>query len=261
MLPPVDMEQLKNQLQSATRIAMALRDSLASFQQYAGSLLVSTRALVDKVSKLETKEFLSANRQKNLEQSIAQLQSENKRLSQHITDLQTRVLAGSGGEPSVFTPARTSLSLCNEYADALSLFQQRQYENATKTFGELIEKGIEENLVDHCEYWIGECCFARREYKQAIRQFEKVTAISSSNKKPDAYYMMGRSYEALGNPTKARRAYEELLTNFPLSDHARAARIKSESLKRTVSIQQEIKRESRNGEGSCSSDNEVVSNN
>jgi TolA-binding protein len=243
MVRAAELEQLKDQLQSVTRAAGALRDSLASFQQYTDSLLASARALVDKVSELEAKEFLNATRQKNLERNVAHLQSENKRLSHQLTDLLTRVAAGADGEPIVFAPAPTSASFRNEYADALSLFHQRQYESAIAVLAKLIEAGIEEDLVDNCEYWIGECRFACREYEDGINQFEKVIAISSSNKKADAYYMMGRSYEALKNPTKARWSYEELLKNFPLSDRARAARIKAEKLNRTTPVRQEKKQQ------------------
>lgn len=231
--PFINVDQLKNQLKSATEAAMALRDSLTRFQKYAGLLLTSTRTLVDKVSELEMKELLSSTQQKNLEKNIAQLQSENKQLSQQITELKTKVLAGGSAESSVFVPTRTISSLHMEYADALSLFQRRQYENARALFGELINKGIEEDLADNCEYWMGECSFARREYKSALQKFEKVIAMPSSNKKADAYYMMGRSYETLGNTAKARWAYEELLAHFPLSEHAYAARQKTESLKST----------------------------
>lgn len=86
-----EMGQLKTQLESATQVATTLRDSLASLQQYAGSLLTTTRALVDKVSELEAKEYLTMNRQSDLEKSIAQLQIENKLLSQQLADLRRRL--------------------------------------------------------------------------------------------------------------------------------------------------------------------------
>jgi TolA-binding protein len=232
LAPLADVQQLKDQLQAATDAAKALRDSLSIFQKYSGSLLSSTRALVEKISDLESKEFLSANRQKSLEQNVARLQSENSRLSRQFEELKAIVASGRISEYSA--PAKPSPLLRDEYAGGLLQFLNRRYGEAAATFDRLLEKGIEEDLVDNCEYWIGECCFARRKYERAISQFQKVVAISSSNKKADAYFLMGRSYEALKNPAKAAWAYKELLTNFPFGEHSRIARLRWERLKRAL---------------------------
>ncbi len=231
-LSSADMDQLKNQLESTTKAAMVLRDSLASLQQFAGSLLVSTRTLIDKVSELETKEFLTTTKQKDLERNVTELRSENQQLSHQLKELRTQLLAGIiNQEPSVFSPAHTFSSLRNEYSEGLSLFNQRQYEDALTTFGSLIDKGIEEDLADNCEYWRGECHFARREYREAIGQFQKVLAIESSNKKIDAYFMSGKSYEQVGDLVKARWAYEELNAHYPNNEHARVAKSRLDVLK------------------------------
>jgi TolA-binding protein len=231
-VPSAEMQQLKDQLQAATQASKALRDSLSNLQKYASTLLASSRALVDKISDLESKEFLSVRRQKNLEQNVARLQSENNRLSRQFEELRAMVVSGSVSKYAVPTPSRPSLSLRDEYGGGLSLFLHKRYEEAATTFRGLMEKGIEEDLFDNCEYWIGECCFALRRYERAISQFQRVIAISSSNKKADAYFLMGRSYEALKNPEKALWAYKELLINFPLSERARNARMRWERLKR-----------------------------
>lgn len=160
-----------------------LRDSLASLQQYSGSLLVSTRALVDKVGELETKEFLTTTKQKDVEQSVIDLRAENKQLSQQLAELRTHLLAENiNPESSVFSPVRMVSSLRNEYAEGVSLFHQRQYEDALATFSGLKDKGIEEDLADNCEYWVGECRYAKREYREAISAFQKVLAFETSNK-------------------------------------------------------------------------------
>ncbi len=231
--PTADMHQLKDQLQAATLAAKALRDSLSHFQAYTSSLLASTRALVEKISDLESKEFLSSNRQKNLEQNVARLQSENTRLSRQFEELRAMFASGKISDFAAPAPVRPPANLHSAYSGGLSLFHRKRYEDAAAMFNGLLVKGIEEDLVDNCEYWIGECWFALHKYERAIGQFQKVIAISSSNKKADAYFLMGRSYESLKNPAKALRAYKELLTNYPLSDLARNARIRWEHLKRS----------------------------
>lgn len=112
-----------------------------------------------------------------------------------------------------------------EYADAVSLFRHKKYEEAIAKFNSLLEKGIEKTLSSNCEYWMGECNYATRDYSNAIEHFEKVIAIDASNKKSDAYFMLGKSYEQTGERKKARNAYEALKKQYPDNVHAR--RVKS----------------------------------
>jgi TolA-binding protein len=230
-----DMSQLKSMLDMATSSAMTLRDSLSSLQTYTGSLLASTRSLMDKVSDLESKEFLTDARQKDLEQSVAQLQVENKQLAQQLNEIREKMVAGSlQTGPVVFSPARASTTLRDEYSEGLALFQHKQYDDAQSVFSQLIDKGIEEDLSDNCEYWKGECCFAKREFNPAINSFQKVLEIESSNKKEDAYFMLGKAYEKIGDLVKARWAYEELNLLYPNNVHARVAKSKLNSLQRNI---------------------------
>jgi TolA-binding protein len=234
-LSSTDLDQLKNQIESATKAVVILRDSLASLQQYSGSLLISTRALVDKVSELETKEYLTTTKQKDVEQSVMELRAENKQLSRQLAELRTHLLAKNvNPESSVFSPVRILSSLQNEYEEGLSLFHQRQYEDALVTFDGLKDKGIEEDLADNCEYWIGECRYAKREYREAINAFQKVLALETSNKKIDAYFMMGKSYELIGDFMKARWAYEELNAHFPDNNHASVVKSRLNALKQDL---------------------------
>jgi TolA-binding protein len=234
-LSSTDLDRLKNQIESATKAVTILRDSLASLQQYSGSLLVSTRALVDKVSELEAKGFLTTTKQNNVEQSLMNLQAENKLLSRQLEELRTRVLVENvNPESAVFSPVRISSSLQNEYAEGLSLFHQRQYEDAIATFSDLKDKGIEEDLADNCEYWIGECKYAKHEYREAINAFQKVLALETSNKKIDAYFMTGKSYELIGDMTKARWAYEELNTHYSDNNHAHVVKSRLNALKQDL---------------------------
>jgi|GEM_PF-1374862 len=241
-LSSTDVDRLKNQIESTSKTVIILQDSLASLQQYSGSLLISTRALVDKVSELETKEFLTTAKQKVVEQSVMDLRVENKQLSQQLAELCTRLLAENvNPESSVFSPVRMVSSLRDEYAEGLSLFHQRQYEDAITIFSGLKDKGIEEDLVDHCEYWVGECRYAKHEYREAISAFQKVLAFETSNKKIDAYLMMGQSYEQIGDLVKARWAYEELNTHYPNNDHARVVRSRLNALKQDLPAPKNIK--------------------
>jgi TolA-binding protein len=219
-----------------------VRDSLASLQQLTGSVLASKNSRVDKVNRLESKEFPIATKQIDLEHNVAELQFENKKLSQQLAEIRARLFVGTvNADSSVFTPAQASSSLLNEYSEGLSFFEQRQYSEALKTFSGMLDKGIEEDIADNCEYWIGECHFARREYIDAIKHFQKVLSIESSNKKVDAYFMLGKTYEQIGDVEKARIAYKELNVRYPNNGHAQIVKSRLVALKHTLRAQRKSK--------------------
>jgi TolA-binding protein len=237
VLPSNDVEQLRSQLELANRTVRTLLDSLKSMQNYTGLLLVSTRSLVDKVNELESKESMAVYKQRELEQSVVALQVENKDFSKQLNELRMRLFAGNmKAEPQVFSPANITSSLRDEYYEGVSFFQKRKYEDALETFGSLIDKGIEETLVDNCEYWIGECHFAKHDFHTAIKHFQKVITIDSSNKKSDAYFMLGKSYEQVGDLAKARWAYEELSLFYPNNSHARYVKSRLNAINRALPL-------------------------
>jgi TolA-binding protein len=235
MFSPNDADQLSTKLQLANKEVITLLDSLNSMKNYTGSLLVTTRTLVDKVNELESKEFIAVNKQKELEHSVVTLQDENKDFSKQLNELRQKLFAGNvTAEPQLSSPASVTISLRDEYSEGVSLFQQRKYDDAMMTFGSLLDKGIEEDLADNCEYWIGECQFAKHEYSLAIGNFQKVLTIDSSNKKADSYFMLGKSYEQIGDLAKARWAYEELSLLYPDYEHTKFVRSRLNVIKQTL---------------------------
>jgi tol-pal system protein YbgF len=120
--------------------------------------------------------------------------------------------------------------LREEYSYAVSLFREKKYDEAAVKFNDLLEKGIEKTFAGNCEYWIGECSFATRDYSHAIEHFQKVISIESSAKKPDAYYMLGRSYDQTGDLEKARDAYQALNDRYPANVHAKRVRTRLKAI-------------------------------
>jgi tol-pal system protein YbgF len=133
-------------------------------------------------------------------------------------------------------------SLREEYSQAISLFQEKNYDDAHALFSSLLDKGIEKSLADNCEYWMGECNNATREYSNAIKQFQKVIALDSSNKKPDAYYMLGRSYEQIGEREKARNTYQALNDQYPDNVHARRVKSRLKALNNLLDEKRKTKK-------------------
>ena len=66
-------------------------------------------------------------------------------------------------------------------------------------------------------------------------------ALETSIKKIDASFIMGKSYELIGDLMKARWAYEELNTQYPDNDHARVVKSRLNALKQDLPIPKNTK--------------------
>jgi TolA-binding protein len=230
-----DVDQIKTQLALAAKAAVILRDSLSALTEYSGSLLFSTRQLVDKVNELEKKEMLAVTKQSTLESNIEELRSENKQLAQQLNELRVKIFSEAApAQKQDMTPASMSITLKSEYSKGIVLFQKHLFDQAHEVFEDMLEKGIEEDLADNCTYWKGECRFAKQEYRDAVENFQNVLLLKTSNKKDDAYFMLAKSYENLGDVVKARWAYEELLLLYPGYKHAKAISGKLDVLKKSL---------------------------
>ena len=77
----------------------------------------------------------------------------------------------------------------------------------------------------NAEYWIGECLYAQRNYKDALAQFQLVnTQYASHHKNADALLKAGMTLNRLGDKQGAAEKYRTLLTAFPNSGAAKRAR-------------------------------------
>jgi TolA-binding protein len=124
--------------------------------------------------------------------------------------------------------------LQEEYSEAVSLFREKKYQQALAKFNSVLTKGIEKVYPGNCEYWIGECYFAARDYSQAIAYFQKVLAFESSNKKVDAYYMLGKAFDQAGEEEKAFDTYQVFLEQYPTNIHAQRVKERLKALSKIL---------------------------
>lgn len=202
-----------------------IQDSLASVSRM-------VEYLHSRLSELEGQQEYLASKHNSLQKQLEYAQAENRRLSQEISELRARALVSKEPmqENKIAKPARHFSDLALAYEGALELFMQRQYDRSIDSFEYLLNAGIQEDLEDNCIYWIGENYFAQRKYSKAIQMFEKVLTIPNSNKHADAFFMLGRSYEFIGDAKKARWAYEQVVQRFPTHERAALARQKVHQL-------------------------------
>ena len=91
-------------------------------------------------------------------------------------------------------------------------------------FQEVIAKFPSSELADNAQYWIGESYYAQKDFKQAMKEFEKaVETYPQGDKVPAAMLKIGFCQQQLGNKAAARAAFEKLIQRFPNTEEARLA--------------------------------------
>jgi peptidoglycan-associated lipoprotein len=105
------------------------------------------------------------------------------------------------------------------------------YSLALLGFQDYLSKAPASELADNAQYWIGECYYAQRDFKQAIEEFSKVTQnYPNGDKVAAALLKIAYSHLQLDDRAAARSTLRDLIRQFPKSDEAAQARAKLSSL-------------------------------
>jgi len=171
-----------------------------------------------------------------------QLKDENSGLQQSNRDLTTKIsdleaanaalaTAPKKSEPAKIerraaAPGTSSSEEIKAYEDAIGKTKTRNYRDAMSALQTLLNSGIKDDYADNCHYWLGECSFHLKELSQAIQHFQQVQGYKYSEKRDDAQLMIARSYELLGDRSKARSEYQKLVDMYPTSEYVKRARAK-----------------------------------
>ncbi len=110
------------------------------------------------------------------------------------------------------------------YDRVMEEFKQRDYEAALAGFRLFIELHGQSSLAANAQYWIGECQFRMRRYKDALDSFYNVLMYYPlSQKLPASTLKLGQIYAKLGDPEKARMMFDRVIDQYPGSSEAELA--------------------------------------
>ncbi len=175
----------------------------------------------------------------SLKQKMVKLEEDNRNLNARVADNDSKLAAEKDRADKAELAAKavpptggrrgaqvegTSDAKMSTYEDALKAFNSKMYDDAMKSFQAMLDGGVSEDLADNCKYWIGECAFAKRKYKDAIASFTEVMKYKNSEKKADAQFMIAQANERLGNKLKAKEAYEKVVKEYPMSKNVKRSK-------------------------------------
>lgn len=107
------------------------------------------------------------------------------------------------------------------YKKGLDLMGRNEYRQAQAAFADFIVQFPESDLADNAQYWIGECFYSEKNFKDARDAFQAVSDhFPFGNKVPDALYKQGLCERQLGQDDQAKATLKKLAEEFPGSEAA-----------------------------------------
>ena len=166
----------------------------------------------------------------NLETLNSQLESSQQRmtsLSQKLDDLQAdlqrrfNVLSGQVTGTSGQGPAAPG----DMYKVAYNDYQAGKYDLALVGFRNFLSQYPRAELAAQAQYNIGECEFARKNYAESAREFDRVAqSYPKSEYAPKALYKKGVALQQMGRKADAKEAFRRLIKEYPRNELSRSAR-------------------------------------
>jgi tol-pal system protein YbgF len=160
---------------------------------------------------------------KDLEQAMA---AEITDLRLNLADIQRK--SGGSRSPGYLNPRPVRLNIRSD-PQALGLYQRSQnlylsksVDEAQKGFADFLGRFPQDPLAPNARYWLAECHYDRRRFKDALVEFEKVPAqYPQSAKAPDALLKIAYTHNEMGDAASAMTALGHLLKKYPNSSASR----------------------------------------
>lgn len=111
-----------------------------------------------------------------------------------------------------------------EFYRAMDLIKRNDYINAISDLRKIISTENNPVILNNCNYWIGESNFKLKDYNEAIIYFIKVIESPVANKKDKAQVMIAECHIRTGKIPDAKKAYNNLISQYPRSEYIPRAR-------------------------------------
>ena len=154
---------------------------------------------------LVTDMVIIENEISSIENSIKEIDAINKKLK-------TEIDYNEDLNPPVF-------DYSYDYKVAHQMYMRGNFDTSLNKFKFLLENNISKDLADNCQFWIGQIFFSKKEYLNAIQEFNKVLKYKDSNKKSESIYKIGLSYIKIGNNDEAKKMFQKIINNYPKSKY------------------------------------------
>lgn len=171
----------------------------------------------------------------NLEDKVAYIDSTNFEILAQLVMIENKIITltssftemyslKSGDTPASRTETMSPAEYKKKYIESLSSYQNGAYQEAIDGFTNLVVNDPMNELADNSQYWLAECYYSLKNYKRAVKEFEKVFTFPGTDKDDDAQLKLGLAHQSMGNLKKAHEEYQRLVDYFPGSEYYEKAK-------------------------------------
>jgi tol-pal system protein YbgF len=119
-----------------------------------------------------------------------------------------------------------------EYERILAYFKEGNLDGSRDGFSAFLVEYPNSDLAPNARYWLGECHYGKKDYKQAIESYDRVELdYPQSEKVPAAILKKGFAYLALKDKKRASSAFKQVVTLYPKTPEAGKAYDKLNQMK------------------------------
>ncbi|UCF02787.1 MAG: tol-pal system protein YbgF [Deltaproteobacteria bacterium] len=118
------------------------------------------------------------------------------------------------------------------YEEAFQLFRGGKFEAARAEFSSYLERYPKTDLADNAQFWLGECYYSEKRYREAIAAYEKtIKDYPKGDKVSSALLKQGMAFLELGDKTAGKILLKKVVQGYPQSNQAKIARSKLARIK------------------------------
>jgi tol-pal system protein YbgF len=238
LLPEIDVIQVKENSDEALKLAQEAKLNVEVVSNKITELDNKQIALSEEISLISAAKIEELeNRLSYLVEAFKDLQAQIKVLEASVSVLGSRPPPAKPKSPTdpTFAPSSAAELVTTPeydvYQTALRTFNNRQYDQAIKMFGDLVSQYPDGKYADNAYYWKGECYYALADFASAIVAFKKVGDFKNSAKADDAQLKIGLSFLKMGQQGPAVEELKKLIDRYPGSEYVPRAKKYLEEIK------------------------------
>lgn len=184
------------------------------------------RSLVDLQNQLNTTRSEVEKLRGQNEQLVREIAESQRKYKDFTQNLQLRI--------SNLEPAKVSLDgleflatadETRDFNEAFSLFRNGDFVASSKLFNEFMVRYPRSGYLPSVLFWHGNAQYANKEYKDALASFRRMlNSASNHNRAPEAMLAVANCQVEMKELKSARKTWETLISTYPESEAAAAAR-------------------------------------
>jgi tol-pal system protein YbgF len=220
------LDELKAEVIVLERQVRGMQETM---DKNSGQLNTLVTQIVDNVNAIRQAQSRIAEGSSSAIQSVGglseQLSSTNQRIDRMSEQLaQLRKLVENLPKLPTFTqitPGNPDQLFAAAYGD----YSRGNYDLAISEFRQYVETYPSSEMSDNAQYWIGECFYSKKQFNEAIAEFDKVSLMfPKGDKVPGARFKKAMALLDLGQTEAGRAELQVIIKTYPRSNEAVLAR-------------------------------------